>query len=374
LADLIAQNKEQFVNIAANLASDSARVRDLRGLLRDRMKSSPLMDEPAFARGFEQALRGMWLKFLAIILLAITMLTSRAAAQTTRPTWQQSPEGQLILRPFDHAPYPHASRAEGFKGSKQFFPKSRHYDDSTVAVFIPRNYTPADSVNYLVHFHGHMNHVSKVITTYRLCEQLSASGVNAILIVPQGPKDAADSGFGKLELDKGAFESLINEVADFLHQEGKLTTKNIGRIALSAHSGGYKVTAAILHHGGLTDHISDVFLLDASYGSLEWFAQWCDGKSDRRLVSFFTEHLADENKTLMEMLDKAHVSYARLEESAVSTDAIKPRTPLFIPTTLPHNDVPMKKDYLKRLVETSALADLTSSGPSSPPPHRPSAP
>jgi hypothetical protein len=180
--------------------------------------------------------------------------------------------------------------------------------------------------------------------------------VNAILVVPQGPKEAADSGCGKLELDPGAFAKLLEEICAFLKQEGKVTSTTVGHVVLSAHSGGYKVTAAVLDHGGMTDHITDVLLLDSSYGSLEWFAAWCGQASNRRLVSLYTEHLSDANKALMELLDKSKVGYERLDESAISSDAIKQRNPLFIPTTLAHNDVPMKQDYLKRLLETSALA------------------
>jgi len=322
------------------------------------MKASPLMDEPGFTRAFEQALRSMWLKFVSVlaVVAGLAALAASAGAQTTQPAWTQTKDGEMILRPFEHAPYPHPSREQGFKGSKQFFPKAGHYDDSTVAVFIPRGYVPGERVNFIVHFHGHMTRLSRVLEIHRLPDQVTASGVNAILIVPQGPKEAADSGCGKLELDPGAFAKLLEEVCIFLKQEGKITSTQIGRVVLSAHSGGYKVTAAVLDHGGMADHITDVLLLDASYGSLEWFAAWCGGASDRRLVSLYTEHLADENKTLMGMLDKTKVDYDRLDEIAIGSEVIKRRKPLFIPTTLAHNDVPMKKDYLKRLLETSALA------------------
>jgi hypothetical protein len=276
-------------------------------------------------------------------------------AQATQPSWQTTAHGQLILRPFPHAPYPHPSREHGLKGRSTTYPADPHYIDSTVGIFIPAGYVQGDSVDYVVHFHGHNNHVSKVIAQYKLAEQLSAARVNAILIVPQGPKDAADSGGGKLELDAGAFEQLIGEVTDFLNSQRKIHTTRIGRIVLSSHSGGYKVTAAVLDHGGLAEQVSDVLLLDSSYGSLESFAHWAAASADHRLVSLYTQHLAEANKELMGILDKARTAYrtVTLDEATVTDQTFAPRGVSFMPTTVPHDQVPV--EYFGRLVKSSAL-------------------
>jgi hypothetical protein len=208
-------------------------------------------------------------------------------------------------------------------------------------------------VNYVVHFHGHNNHVAKVLPEYKLLEHFAASKVNAILVVPQGPKDAADSGGGKLELDRNGFAKLITEVTEFLNAEGKLHTTKIGKIVLSTHSGGYKVTAAILDHGGLADHITDVLLLDSSYGSLPWFAEWVKASPSHRLVSLYTQHLAAANKELMGLLDTAGVKYQQLDEASLTDAQLASRGALFIPTKGPHDQVPV--DYFQRLLESSEI-------------------
>jgi hypothetical protein len=199
-------------------------------------------------------------------------------------------------------------------------------------------------VNYIVHFHGHKNHVSKVLTDYKLAPQLVATKANAILLVPQGPKDAADSGGGKLELDPGGFAKLIEEVTAYLNSQGKIHTTKVGRIVLTAHSGGYKVAAAALHLGGMEKQISDVLLLDASYGSLEWFADWCKADPSHRLVSLFTDHLTEENKELMGLLDKARV----VNEAKLSEEAFAARGATFMHTKGPHDQVPV--NYFGRLL------------------------
>ncbi len=65
LPELIAQTPDQFVQIALKLASDLPRLQTLRGTLRERMRQSPLMDAPRFARQVEAAYREMWRRWCA---------------------------------------------------------------------------------------------------------------------------------------------------------------------------------------------------------------------------------------------------------------------------------------------------------------------
>jgi protein O-GlcNAc transferase len=60
LPELIAQSAEEYVSIAVALAADLPRLTELRRTLRRRMRASPLMDAPKFARDVEAAYRGMW--------------------------------------------------------------------------------------------------------------------------------------------------------------------------------------------------------------------------------------------------------------------------------------------------------------------------
>lgn len=60
LQELVAQDADAFVDLAATLASDRPKLAGLRVGLRDRLLSSALCDAPTFARKFEHALRSMW--------------------------------------------------------------------------------------------------------------------------------------------------------------------------------------------------------------------------------------------------------------------------------------------------------------------------
>jgi predicted O-linked N-acetylglucosamine transferase (SPINDLY family) len=56
----IASTPEQYVRIAADLASDLPRLARLRAELRDRMRRSPLMDVATYTRNLERLYRQMW--------------------------------------------------------------------------------------------------------------------------------------------------------------------------------------------------------------------------------------------------------------------------------------------------------------------------
>ncbi len=158
--------------------------------------------------------------------------------------------------------------------------------------------------------------------------QLAAAKVNAILIVPQGPKDAQDSGGGKLENDPGAFAKLMGEVTDYLNAEGKIHTKKIGKIVLTTHSGGQQATGRHYTLGGMNDHITDVPLLDPSHGSpRNGSPDWCKADKSHRLASLFTDHLAKTNDEFMGDLDKADVKYIKLDEPTLTDEQFRPRGP-----------------------------------------------
>ncbi len=65
LNELIASGEDQFIQIAKSLAADRQRLKDLRSNLRDRLRQSPLMDFPQFARDMESALRQIWIGGIA---------------------------------------------------------------------------------------------------------------------------------------------------------------------------------------------------------------------------------------------------------------------------------------------------------------------
>ena len=63
LSELIAKNTGEYVKIAADLANDRDRLKNLRHGLREKAAASPLMDQQRFVGNMESAYRDMWRKW-----------------------------------------------------------------------------------------------------------------------------------------------------------------------------------------------------------------------------------------------------------------------------------------------------------------------
>lgn len=299
--------------------------------------------------------------FVTAVVLPLALALSAPVTQNSQATtparWVTTPLGQTLLRSFPTAPLPHASRARGYTNNGIFFDAS-HYNDSTIGVFIPSGFHPStESVDFLVHLHGWSNHVARVLDRYRLREQVEASGVNAILVVPQGPRDAQDSGDGKLEHDPGAFAAMMRDVANFLVASGKTRTANVGHIVLSAHSGGYKGASFILQIGGLSDHITDVLLFDAAYNDFGGFIDWADADQDRRLASVFTDDTAGGNVELIAGLQQHKRPFTVVRGADFTPAVLANRHTLFLYTPdLPHDETMQGRSYYELFLRTSAVS------------------
>jgi hypothetical protein len=265
------------------------------------------------------------------------------------------PAGQTTLRPFASAPFPHPSRAAGHDYQGKHYSASASYSDSTVGIYVPSYYRPAETVDLVVHFHGWNNDVPTVLSRYLLREQLEASRRNAILIVPQGPKDAPDSGDGKIELDDGAFARFVNDVAGYLHSAGVTTTASIGKIAVTAHSGGYGAVGGLLTRGGMNDAITDVILFDALYGDFDAFTNWVSPDPSRHFLSLYTAYTAVNNATVMAKMQKPQPNLVMLDGSTMTLAQLQTRAPTFVVTNVAHDDLMQKLDWYELFLKTTAL-------------------
>ena len=155
------------------------------------------------------------------------------------------------------------------------------HGDDTVIVFVPDKYRfqAEEGVSALVHFHGHNSSAERAIAAHALREQLVDSRQNAILVVPQLALFAADSSCGKLA-SPGAFARLLGGALSTAARVGRMTLDDsrfperprLGRVCLSAHSGGYHAAACSLRYGGID--VSETYLFDALYAESDVFRDW----------------------------------------------------------------------------------------------------
>jgi hypothetical protein len=277
------------------------------------------------------------------------------ASGASAGAWEESELGQTAIFPMENAPYPHESRAEGFQGSSQFYPRDPHYVDNSVALFIPKGYRPAKKTDLLYYFHGHGNNIRMAFEKQRVRELVVASGKNVILVFPEGPKDAGDSGLGKLE-DPGGLKRLTEEVLNKLCAEGKIASPRLGQVILSGHSGAYRGIAFCLAQGGLERNVTEAYLLDSSYGQLDLIVDWAAKHRQGRLRSIFTEHLANENVVIMMNLAQRGIRYQLRCDTDATDELLRSTRLLFLHTlTLNHGET---VQWLELFLRTSRLKDM----------------
>jgi hypothetical protein len=293
--------------------------------------------------------------FVCCCAVVVGLGSNTTAAQTdSHPTieWEKSKEGETAFVPMKSAPYPHPSREKGFVYNKVTIPREPHYTDSTVGLFIPRGYRRTPKVNVLVYLHGWSSNVRKAIVEYKLREQIASSGQDIILIFPEGPRDATDSGCGKLE-DKDALKYLVEESLATLHRAGKIGPEKIGHVLIAGHSGAYRGLACCADHGGLDAELTDVCLLDSSYGNLEMFVNWVQKHPKGRFFSIFTDHLSAQNVFLFTHMAKIDEHSTLKIDKDASDELLARSRALFLHTeTLKHDDT---VQWLERWLRTRKL-------------------
>jgi D-alanyl-D-alanine carboxypeptidase/D-alanyl-D-alanine-endopeptidase (penicillin-binding protein 4) len=288
----------------------------------------------------------------------IAVMLAEFSGRTEEPLAKQFAQfGTLIVTQFATAPFPHPARAEGHTYHDEFFSAREHYSDSTVAMFIPKNFRVTDHIDFVVHFHGWRHTVASTLEEYRLIQQLADSDRNAILIVPQGPYMVPDSFGGKLE-DTNGFRAFMIEAVAKLRASGALgeTNFNLGNIILSGHSGGYHVMAAILDHGGLSQKIREVWIFDALYGGTEDFTAW-QKKENGRLLDIYTDHggTKEETEKLMAAYKTAGVRFWSGEDTAVTPEILRANKLVFLHSTLVHDDVVARRGAFEQFIKSSCL-------------------
>ncbi len=293
-------------------------------------------------------------KILLIVLLACLQ---PAEAQRLPFTQRYEHLGHMLHIRSAYAMFPHALRDSGHVYGGAHFPAPEHYRDSSVAIFVPNGFRRTSAVDLVFYFHGWTNNIDTAFAKYRIVEQFCESGKNAVLVHPEGPKNAPDSFGGKLE-EPEVFKRLVGDVLQTLHAYEIIQGETPGRIILAGHSGAYRVMSFILLRGGLTDRIQEVYLFDALYGQTEKFAHWIDHSQGK----FINIHTADggtrqESLNLIDDLAAWGIPFHAAPESTITAHDLRIHRILFIDSELGHSDVIYKRDQLREYLRASFLSD-----------------
>jgi len=253
-------------------------------------------------------------------------------------------QDHTALIPFETAPFPYDGTIAatdkpflnvedewGRRGHKTPFGRlyweDETYSDNRVLLHIPKGFDARKPSVMIVFFHGHGATLKRdVLRRQRVPAQITASGVNAVLVAPQLAVDASDSSAGKF-WEPGAFGRFVGEAAQKLaklHGDPRsVRTFASMPIVLVAYSGGYLPAAWCASRGGLMSRVRGVVLLDALYGELDKFASWIARDRSAFFVSTYLSSTEAKNAQLEHVLAERAVDFdtalePRLEPGSVA--------------------------------------------------------
>jgi hypothetical protein len=242
----------------------------------------------------------------------------------------ESPIGaKTWLTDFDTAPFPYDGKLPGTsarfldvtsgkrKGHRsrdgRIFWQDETYRERRVLLHIPKEFDVSRPGVMIVFFHGHEATLRRDVSDrQKVPAQISASGINAVLVAPQFAVNARDSSAGKF-WEPGAFDRFVRESADKLSNlhGNPLESQAFANmpVVIVAYSGGYLATAWCLNVGGTKNRLRGVVLLDALYGELDKFAAWIANNRSTFFVSAYTGSTQRKNATLKSMLSRQKIPF-----------------------------------------------------------------
>ncbi|WP_456634464.1 alpha/beta hydrolase [Bradyrhizobium sp. USDA 10063] len=242
------------------------------------------------------------------------------------------------------------------------------YNDNRVLVHVPENFDVRKPGVIVVFFHGNGATLERDVRDRQLVpQQISDSGVNAVLLAPQMAVDAADSSAGKF-WQPGGFKRFLDESNSHLARlsgdpKSAAAFANMP-VVIVGYSGGFLPTAWSLEVGGATSRVRGVVLLDAVYGELDKFASWIENNRTGFFVSSYTRYTKRRDQELMTMLRDKGI---RVRESMDAP--LQPGSVVFVqtPDGVTHRDYVTQawtqhpvKEVLVKMAGTTSLARIAS--------------
>ena len=286
----------------------------------------------------------------------------------TPPRNVASRDAKTVLVDFETAPFPYngnmpnsekrfIDRGEGAnRGHTNFrgrvLKEAEVFNDRRALLHIPQGFDANKPGVIVVFFHGHGANLSDdVRDRQQVPAQISASGVNAVMVAPQFAVNAADSSSGKF-WEKDGFKRFMDESASqFAKLNGDPKAARAFAkmpIVIVAYSGGFGPTLSVLDRGGVDQRIRGIVLLDALYAGTDKFADWIAANRSAFFVSSYTPHTRGLNVELERSLDDKSIAY---------TSELKPNRLPGSVTFLPAGDI-SHRDFVNHAWADSPIKNI----------------
>lgn len=252
-------------------------------------------------------------------------------ADPALPPAQTAPSfaGRTELATFEHSPFPfegsrpdwdtpffnvHEQGRRGHRTSSgRIYWANETYHERRSLLHVPEGFDPDRPAVLVFFFHGHRARLERDIRDrYLVAEQITASGMNAVIVAPQFAVEANDSSIGRF-WEPGFMKLYLDEAAQKLARMMGRPDKRIFfermPIIVVGYSGGFEPTGQALKNSGIRERIRGVVLLDAAYGQFGAFNQWMRATPEGFFLSAYTSSTARGNRQLMDGVSEAGQSY-----------------------------------------------------------------
>lgn len=211
-------------------------------------------------------------------------------------------------------------------GSGRLYLADETYSDNRSLLHLPRGFDVNKPGVIVLYFHGHGATLERdVWRRQRLPEQITASGVNAVLVAPQFAVNARDSSIGRF-WRPGALRRYLDETAAWLarlYGDPKAEPAFARMpVIIVGYSGGYLPAAWGIAHGDMRDRVRGVVLLDALYGYRSTFQKFVAQRRNAFLVSAYGSSTRSNNVALKSWLEAAGLPVATVMPPVLDRGAL----------------------------------------------------
>lgn len=246
-----------------------------------------------------------------------------------------------------------------FQSSNAMFPDNRfnpnyssndsRFNDNSAIIFVPKHFNKNKPWHYFLWFHGWNNNIYSTLEQFKLKEQLNASGINAILVMPEAAKNAQDSYCGKWE-QANYFNRFMQDVNDKLVSENIINANTNGDLIIAGHSGASRVLVQIITYSNLP--IKSIFLFDAISGNEDKIASYLQNHTNCSLINLYTnkQNTNASSKRLQQIIQKNGLAFVQKEDTQFAENDMRQTRILLMHTLLSHNDVATSNDYITKFL------------------------
>jgi hypothetical protein len=228
-----------------------------------------------------------------------------------------------------------------------------------IAVFIPRRYIPKPKAPLVLHLHGNLWEgatADDVLKRYDFGTILAKSNRRSLLIVPLSQAHVTAQNHPEMR-DPVKFQQMMDSLMALFQKAGLCEHPEPAHIALTAHSGGYKTSAAILSMACpkvgtcYRSHIHEFHLLDGSYGEDTVFTNFALERGNRFTTTYIPDTQTEETSlNIMKQVPGAKLlttNSQRLKDKPddylkYDDENLKAQNPAFVISDVDHNAVVTK--------------------------------